>query len=130
MRILLLVLTLITSFTCQADYRLRMDYHVLLCNSEEAIKAVHTAQIKANVMAIPKLIDDRDCVEAKRDLILRPEMSINRLYVYAVPVENGHERWDRPFWILSYHMVKESDEPRWEIDAADSPETVADMWFE
>jgi len=130
MRTLLFVLALITSFTCQADYRLRMDYHVLLCNSEEAIKAVHTAHINANVMAIPKLIDDKDCVEAKRDLILRPEISINRLYVYAVPVENGRERWDRSFWILSYHMVKEKDAPSLETDAFNSTETVTDMWLE
>jgi hypothetical protein len=103
MRTLFAFIILGLSFNVNADYHIKQNQSkkAMICNSEDAIKRVHKAHIKARPDVLVKLIDSHDCIEVADDFQFTVGMTSNNLYSYAVPNDPRLPEDLTSFWILA-----------------------------
>lgn len=132
MRILLILFLSLLTGTVQADYHLKEKkphYLTLICQSEEALKQVHQSYLKADLMAIIPLLDDAQCMEPQYDMVYRPLMAVDRLYVYAMAKDVYGFLPEKAVWVLSYQL-QETPDIHLEVTQASQPDTIVDLWMQ
>lgn len=112
MRTIVFLFLSLLSGMVQADYHLKEKkphYLILICQSEEALKQVHHSYLRADLMAIIPLLDDAQCIEPQYDMVYRPLMTVNQLYVYAMAQDAYGLLPEKAVWVLSYQLQEAPD---------------------